>query len=90
MYYNRTSTRNKSITTSKQKSVKERNDERNEEWRDAGANSATIQKIYNRGGEMNNSEYCIECGYPKPVEEMNYKLCPDCREDIESDEDWWR
>jgi predicted Zn-ribbon and HTH transcriptional regulator len=35
-------------------------------------------------------EFCENCGYQKPYEEMNYRLCPDCREEIESDEDWWR
>ncbi|MED1469875.1 hypothetical protein [Bacillus salipaludis] len=35
-------------------------------------------------------EYCAECGNQKPLEESNYRLCPDCREDLECDEDWFK
>jgi NMD protein affecting ribosome stability and mRNA decay len=33
---------------------------------------------------------CPNCGYEKAPEEWENKLCSDCREDIDSDEDWFR
>jgi hypothetical protein len=33
---------------------------------------------------------CLICGYEKPPEEWNYKICSDCREDLETEEDWFR
>lgn len=34
-------------------------------------------------------QVCPICGYEKEPEDWRYKLCSDCREEIETDDDWF-